>query len=329
MDECSAPHRHSLGPRLVWGGMASDLSQLTVDLALVKMWTWWIAFALAAPAIYATRRRGVRYGISRVGASLAVFFFALAWLWPQGLGRVQPGATGIVLRFGAPDGRVLGEGLYYVVPLANRVVQMNTQINTLLVDRAQGVTSDLEPVYASLAVTFHIERTRAIDVYRTLRFEYAARVVRPAIADAWKETTARYAATDLIAKRADVQRAFEAAIANRVERFGLGIDAVSTTRFNFAYAYAQAAQLKVASVQRTLQAEQDLQPIRIESQQSVIRAKSEIEALKLQRKVPLAQLMRMRELELERRAIDKWDGHLPGTDGQAPFIGHALEPHRD
>lgn len=167
MDECSAPHRHSLGPRLVWGGMASDLSQLTVDLALVKMWTWWIAFALAAPAIYATRRRGVRYGISRVGASLAVFFFALAWLWPQGLGRVQPGATGIVLRFGAPDGRVLGEGLYYVVPLANRVVQMNTQINTLLVDRAQGVTSDLEPVYASLAVTFHIERTRAIDVYRS------------------------------------------------------------------------------------------------------------------------------------------------------------------
>lgn len=309
--------------------MASDLSQLTADLALVRMLNGWIAFAFVAFALYATRRRAVRYGISRVGALVAVATFGIAWLWPQGLGRVGPGAIGIVLRFGAPDGRVVREGLYYVVPLADRVVQMNTQINTLLVDRAQGVTSDLEPVYASLAVTFHVEPSRAIDVYRTLRFAYATRIVRPAIADAWKETTARYAANDLVSKRADVQRRFEAAISARVNRFGFGIDAVSTTRFNLAYAYARAAQLKVAAVQRTLQAQQDLQRIHIESQQSVIRAKSEIEALKLQRKVPLAQLMRMRELELERRAIDKWDGHLPAANGPTPFLGGALDPHRD
>lgn len=153
--------------------------------------------------------------------------------------------------------------------------------------------------------------------------------MRPAIADAWKETTARYAANDFVAKRAEVQRQFAGAIAARVNRFGFGVDAVSTTRFNFAYAYGRAAQLKVAAVQRTLQAQQDLQRIRIEAQRSVIRAKSEIEALKLQRKVPLAQLMRMHELELERRAIDKWDGRLPAAYGPTPFLGGALQPHRD
>lgn len=61
---------------------------------------------------------------------------------------------------------------------------------------------------------------RAIDVYRTLRFEYAALVVRPAIADAWKVTTSRHAANDLVAKRADVQRDFESAIGQRIARFG-------------------------------------------------------------------------------------------------------------
>ncbi len=304
-------------------------SQLTVDLAIVKFWTWVFAYALAVFALYATRRGAARYGISGRGVSLAVVVLAIAWLWPQGLGRVQPGATGIVLRFGAPDGRIAGEGLYYVVPLVDRVVQMNTQINTLLVDRAQGVSADLEPVYANLAVSFHVQPAHAIEIYRTLRFQYAARVVRPAIADAWKETTARYAANDLVARRDDVARDFEAAIAKRVERFGLGVDAVATTRFNFAYAYARAAALKVAAVQRTLQAQQDLERIRIESQQSVIRAKSEIEALKVQRKVPLAQLMRLRQLDLQRRAIDKWDGHLPAMSGPTPFVGGVIDPHRD
>lgn len=315
--------------------MANDLSQLSVDLGVVKFWTWAFAYALAVFALVATRRRagsGERSGswrISRLGIAIACASIGLAWLVPQGLGRVGPGATGIVLRFGAPNGRVVREGLYYVVPVADRVVAVNTQINALLVDRAQGVTSDLEPVYANLTVNFHVEPARVIDVYRSLRFEYAARVVRPAIADAWKETTSRYAANDLVARRAEVQRDFEAGIARRIERFGLALDAVSTTRFNFAYAYARAAQLKVAAVQRTLQAQQDLQRIRIESQQSVIRAKSEIEALRLQRKVPLAQLMRARELDLQRRAIDKWDGHLPATTGPTPFLGGVLEPHRD
>ena len=315
--------------------MANDLSQLSVDLGVVKFWTWALAYALAIAALVATRRRvdgADRFlpsHVTRLGIALAASSIALAWLVPQGLGRVGPGATGIVLRFGAPSGRVVREGLYYVVPVADRVVAVNTQINPLLIDRAQGVTSDLEPVYANLTVNFHVDPARVIDVYRSLRFEYASRIVRPAIADAWKETTSHYAATDLVAHRADVQRDFEAGIARRIERFGLGVDAVSTTRFNFAYAYARAAQLKVAAVQRTLQAEQDLQRIRIESQQSVIRAKSEIEALKLQRKVPLAQLMRARELDLQRRAIDKWDGRLPATTGPTPFLGGVLEPHRD
>ena len=309
--------------------MASDLSQLSVDLGLVRFWTWAIAYACAGFALYATRRSAIRFGISPQGASLALVAIGIAWVLPQGLGRVQPGALGVVLRFGAPDGRIVREGLYYVLPIADRVVQVNTQVNSLLVDRAQGVTSDLEPVYANLAINFHVRPERAIDVYRTLRFAYAVRVVRPAIADAWKATTARYLASELVARRAAVQREFEDALAARVERFGLGIDSVSTTRFQFAYAYARAAQLKVAAVQRTLQAKADLQRIEIESHASVIRAKSEIDALKLQRRVPLAQLMRLRQLELERRAIDKWDGHLPATTGAAPFLGDVIDPHRD
>ena len=128
----------------------------------------------------------------------------------------------------------------------------------------------------------------------------------------------------MIAKRPEVQAELRKEIDARVAPFGLVLDSVATTRFNFAYTYAQAAQLKVAAVQRTLQAEQDLQRVKAESEQSIIRARSEVEALKIQRHIPLEQLIRIRRLDLERRAIDKWDGRLPQSTTALPFLGGTL-----
>jgi regulator of protease activity HflC (stomatin/prohibitin superfamily) len=162
-----------------------------------------------------------------------------------------------------------------------------------------------------------------------LRFDYAERVVYPSVQDAWKTTIARYQAGDIITKRPQIVRELNADLAERLARYGLGLDAVNTTRINFAYAYEQAAQDKVAAIQRTLEAQHDLQRIHFESQQSVVRAKSEVEALELQRSIPPAVIVRERELDLERRAIDKWDGHLPQATQGVPFFGPALGAHPD
>jgi len=289
-----------------------------------------VACLVAGALLFFTRRSGTRFGMRRTSAGFACIAVLLAVVAPLGLGRVQPGARGVVLRFGAPTGRVAGEGLYYVIPFAERVVQVNTQINTVHFDRAQATTRDLEPVYADLAASFHVEPGRVVEVYTSLRNDYAARVLAPAVEDAWKATAARYTASDLIAHRSETQRDFADAVRSRLRPFGLALDALATTRFNFAYSYAYAAQQKVASVQRTLEAQQDLQRIRFESQQNVIRARSEVEALKLQRNVPIGDLIRLRQLDLQRRAIDKWDGKLPSATSTVPFLGPTLQPpHAD
>jgi len=291
----------------------TEANSVAFDMSAVRSWSWLLALGAAGWILWANRRRASGIRPHPVAAGAAVALLLAAWVLPQGVGRVQAGARGVVLRFGAPTGRSLGEGVYYVIPLAERVVQVNTQVNTITLDRAQGTAHDLEPVYVDLAVSFHVVPARAVDVYRSLRDEYAARVVAPAVQDALKATVANYTSSDLIARRGDVQTDFARELASRLDRFGLALDAVATTRFNFSYSYAQAAQAKVASVQHTLEAEQDLQRIRFESQQGVIRAKSEIEALKLQRTVPFGQLLQLRQLDLQRRAIDKWDGKLPSV----------------
>jgi len=306
-----------------------DLSQVAVDMPAIRFWAWALGYALAAIALWTTRRRDSFLRPTLFGVALAAAAIAFTIVWPQGLGRVQPGDRGVVLRFGAPTGRIVKEGLYYVVPLAEVVLQVNTQINTIKLDRAQGTCRDLEPVYADLAVSFHVIPSRVVDVYRRLRFDYAERVIYPSVQDAWKTTIASYEAGDIVAKRPEIMTALRTDLAARLAVYGLGLDAINTTRINYSYAYQQAAQDKVAAVQHTLQAQQDLQRIRFESQQSVIRAKSEVEALRLQRSLPVGEIVRLKELDLQRRAIDKWDGRLPQSTGGIPFFGQQLAPHAD
>ena len=304
-------------------------AQVSIDDSMVRQWAWLIGFVLSAAFLFFGRRRGAFFRFKPLSLVAVAAVLAAAAIAPLGLGRVQPGARGVVLRFGAPTGRVAGEGIYYVIPIAERVVEVNTQINTVHFDRAQATTHDLEPVYADLAASFHVDPNHVVDVYSLLRNNYAQRIVTPAVEDAWKATAASYAASDLIVQRDAVQKDFSDGVRSRLSKFGLTLDALATTRFNFSYVYAQAAQQKVASVQRTLEAQQELQRIKFESQQSVVRAKSEVEALKLQRNIPMAQLIRMREIDLQRRAIEKWDGHLPAQTGSVPFLGNTLQPRQD
>jgi regulator of protease activity HflC (stomatin/prohibitin superfamily) len=304
--------------------MPSDISQVPLNLEMIRHWSGIVGFILALVVLYRMRRAGSNWTPTRAGVAFAILILVFANNWTAGFGRVQPGARGVVLRFGAPTGRLVGEGLYAVVPFVEHVVQINTQINTVRFDRSQATTLDLEPVYASLTLAFHVDPSRAVEIYRSLRTNYVPRVVRPAVADAWKATVARYHASDLIPKRTEVQNTLRAEIASRIEPFGLKFDSLATDRFQFSYAYSQAAQLRVASEQRTIQAQQDIARIKIEAQQSIIRAKSEVDALKLQRNIPIAQLIHIRQLDLERRAIDKWDGHLPQSTTTMPFLGSTL-----
>ena len=65
-----------------------------------------------------------------------------------------------------------------------------------------------------------------------------------------------------------------------------------------------------------------MQRIRVEAEQKVAQAKAEAEALKLQKQEVTAELLKLREIENQRKAIEKWDGKLPQTmmGNSVPFI---------
>jgi len=59
----------------------------------------------------------------------------------------------------------------------------------------------------------------------------------------------------------------------------------------------------------------------VEAQQKIATAQADAEALRLQRQVISPDLIKLRQIDAQIKAIEKWDGKLPSvTGGAVPFI---------
>jgi len=145
--------------------------------------------------------------------------------------------------------------------------------------------------------------------------------VDPAVKETFKAITAGFTAEELITKRAQVSDAISANLSEKLERYNLIIKALSITDFSFSAQCNAAIEAKQIAEQQALKARRDLDRIRLEAEQKVARAQAEAEALRIQKQEVTQQLLRLREIEVQRTAVEKWDGKLPNvTGGAIPFI---------
>ena len=80
---------------------------------------------------------------------------------------VDAGNRGILLHFGAVDTSMsLDEGLHFVVPFRDNVVQMEVRTQKI-VESATSASKDLQDVSTQVALNYHIDPDRAQVVYRS------------------------------------------------------------------------------------------------------------------------------------------------------------------
>ncbi len=109
----------------------------------------------------------------------------------------------------------------------------------------------------------------------------------------------------------------------RLERYNIEVDAFSIVAFSFSKVFTEAIEAKQTAEQLALKAKRDLERVKIEAEQKVTAAKAEAESLRLQRANISPDLIELRKIEANLKAIEKWDGILPqvvGTGG-VPLIG--------
>lgn len=266
-----------------------------------------------------TRSTGITTIVKWI-AGVILALILLSWLNPFVV--INAGHRGVQTTFGKVQQTVLEEGLHFRIPIVQQVREINVQIQKAEGD-GDAASRDLQQVHTKIALNFHLIPNRVAETFQNVGDldSVGDRIIVPAVQEAFKATTAKYTAEELISKRPEVRDQISQFMKDRLQRHGIAIDEFSIVNFRFSESFNQAIEAKTTAEQLKLKAERDLDRIKVEAEQKIASAKAEAESLRLQKQEITPDLLRLREIENQRLALEKWNGQLPQvTGGSIPLV---------
>ena len=246
---------------------------------------------------------------------------------------VQAGHRGVVLYVGAVENRVLGEGVHFIVPFAEQVIQLEVRTLKFQAD-ASAASNDLQEVATVIALNYHIDPNKANIVYQQLGADYADRIIAPTIQESVKASVAKFNAEQLITQRAIAKGVISQAISNTLSARDITVETIFITDFQFSQAFASQVESKVVAFQKFLTEQNNLKAVQVVANQTVVQAQAqaranvaraggESQAIKV-----ITEQLRQSPQYLQWQAINRWNGQMPyalGGGGAVPFFQLPLQ----
>jgi len=284
---------------------------------------------------FETPSMNVNVGAAKAIAIVIVVLIVVGVVAASSVKIVDAGHRGVLLHWNAVDVTVppLDEGLHFVVPFADDVVNM--EVRTLLfVKGTSAASKDLQTVTTEVTVNYAPNPETVNTLYKEVGLNYQNRIIAPAVEEVVKQVTANYNAEELITKRPLVKSDIETEISKRLNVYNIETQIISITDFQFSALFSSAIESKVEAEQKALKAENDLKRIEVEARQieaqsvgianaNIAEANGEAEAIRI---INIALADNPNYLEwLKTQA---WDGKLPLVvgEGGTPFIQIPVTP---
>ena len=266
------------------------------------------------------------YNIGKIAAVVITVIVIIVVMF-QSVVIVEAGHRGVVLYLGAVENRVLPEGVHFIIPFAEQVIQMEVRTQKFQAE-ASAASNDLQEVQTVIALNYMIDPKEANRVYQLLGVNYADRVISPTIQEAVKASVAKFNAEELVTKRETAKGVIAQAIRNTLTSNNILVENVFITDFKFSESFAEQIEQKVVAFQKFLTEENNLRAVRVIANQNVVQAEAaaraniakasgEAEAIEL-----ITGQLRSSPEYLQWQAINKWNGQLPYASGSGavPFF---------
>ena len=181
----------------------------------------------------------------KIAAAVVTFIVIIIILF-EAVVIVEAGHRGVVLYLGAVENRVLGEGVHFVIPFAEQVVQLEVRTQKFQAE-ASAASNDLQEVQTVIALNYRIDPQEANKIYQQLGVNYADRVISPTIQESVKASVAKFNAEELITKRETAKAVIAQAISATLSLNNIQAENVFITDFKFSTAFADQIEQKVVS----------------------------------------------------------------------------------
>jgi regulator of protease activity HflC (stomatin/prohibitin superfamily) len=259
----------------------------------------------------------------KIGGSILVI---IVLLWNT-MYIVNAGERGILITLGNPSDIPTSEGLHFKIPFVQTVVIMDVKTQKYE-SESSAASSDLQTITTKIALNYHLTPETVPLLYKEIGIGYQDIIVQPAEQESIKAITAQFTAEDLIVRREEVRQKMKELLIEKLQPRGLVITEVQITNFDFSESFNDAIEQKVTALQLKLKAQNDLERIKIEAEQTVAKAGAEAEALRLKKQSITPELVQLSQIEVQSKALDiqklmieKWNGVSPTTlvSGQSGF----------
>jgi prohibitin 2 len=212
---------------------------------------------------YAEAKQWIKRGL---GGIFAVFVL-IALL--TSIEIVNTGEVGVLLQFGEMKD-VLYPGLHIVIPFISNVEMLSVQTMKYEIP-ASAASSDLQVVSTNIAVNYRIKDDKAsvMQLYQQFRGDHETRIIAPLVQESVKANTAKFNVNDLIQKRELAKQAISGTLKDRLALYGIEVEEVSITNFDFSKVFNEAIEAKMVVEQEKLKAQLELEKKQIEVQKLI------------------------------------------------------------
>lgn len=247
--------------------------------------------------------------ISVVTTGIILFFIILF----SSMTTIPTGYVGIKTRFGQVQSSTIQEGLNFKTPFIEKIVKIDCRTQKISYTM-EGSSKDLQKISnIQIAVNYSVDKQKANILYREVGKDFNSVIIEPAIFETMKSAIANYTAEELVTKRQEVSNKAQETLTARLEEKGINILALNLLDLSFSKEFDDAIEKKQVTEQQTQQAKYELEKAKIENEKKIENAKAEAEVMKQQNQEITEKTLRLKELENQRKLIEKWSGNLPTT----------------
>ncbi len=231
----------------------------------------------------------------------------------------------MVLWWGSVEKRVMGEGLNFKVPFAERVIKVDVRVQPHPFKEIDAASKEYQMVKLTEMMNFHIDPAYVNVLYQKVGLDFANKVIDPAFNDFVKEVVPNYPITEILPKREEIRKRAMTKLGENLARYHIMVDDIYISNIRFSPEYEKAIEAKQVAQQQVETQRQILAQREIEAQQKVVTAKGEAESILVvaqgQAKANEVLSRSISPILVEYKSIEKWNGILPQfTGGVTPFI---------
>jgi regulator of protease activity HflC (stomatin/prohibitin superfamily) len=207
-----------------------------------------------------------------VGAIIMIVGYAAPFV------EVPAGNVGVVTNFGQVQPITLEPGLHVVVPIYQRVTNVDTRVQPHQFQEIDAASRELQQVKLTGTMNYHIDGQFASDLFQRVGTDFAEKIIDPAFNDFIKTVVPAYSVNDILAKRDEIRSLAKDQLGGNLAQYHIIVDDIYIANIAFSDGFQQAIEDKQVAQQKVQTEQQILEQKKIQAQQAVAAAQGEADA---------------------------------------------------